>query len=177
VPQSLLSPLGRLRRTIWWYRTVCSKFDAILVLSQADAQNRRHVLRYIANRLIPLFGPTPPEFAKMPNPAGYRPILRTPVELIWVLDGKRPMSVRFGMEMLDEHTGHPLSIEGFQAASREIFAPTDGGSAPGYDSTWPDLCYKMLLNHNWCADKPEVNKIQWFPGELALPRAVSDMVS
>ena len=79
------------------------------------------------------------------------------------------MSVRFSMEMLDDRTGRPLNVEEFAAASRQVFAPNNGDHAKNYDSTWPDICYSTMLDHDWRKCKSDVNRIQFFPGESDLP--------
>ncbi|KAH7099179.1 tryptophan dimethylallyltransferase-domain-containing protein [Auriculariales sp. MPI-PUGE-AT-0066] len=160
----LHTPPRYLRRTLWWHRNIGRKLDQMLQLSQLGTASRRRNLRFFLERLVPHFGPSPPEFALLANDTSYRPIVRTPIELIWVLDGKRPMSVRFSMEMLDDCTGRPLSVEQFAAATRGVFAPGTGESAKDYDSTWPDICYSTMLDHEWRKRSGDVNKIQFFPG-------------
>jgi hypothetical protein len=87
------------------------------------------------------------------------------MELVWVLDGKRPMSVRFSMEILNEETGKPSNPEEFREAVQDIFAgAAANGQMKGFDSTWPDICYNVMLDHTWVDRKPDCNPIQFFPG-------------
>ncbi|KAH7091870.1 tryptophan dimethylallyltransferase-domain-containing protein [Auriculariales sp. MPI-PUGE-AT-0066] len=148
----LLTRPRHLRRTLWWYQHVGRKFDMLFELSQHSAASRRRNLRYLLQYIIPYFGPSPPEFAKLKETI-YKPIIRTPVELIWVLDGKRPMSVRWGMEVLDEHYWPAAKHRTVKSARRE---------------TTTRLGLTSVTKRCWtttgAAHDTGLNKIQWFPG-------------
>ncbi|KAJ7499511.1 aromatic prenyltransferase [Mycena latifolia] len=165
--------LSHARRTVWWYHTIGRKLALMLELSRMPSAQRQRALRFFIDRLVPLFGPSPPEFYALPNCGVYTPIVRTPIELIWVLDGKRPMSVRFSMEMLDAVHGTPLNPEQSLAASLTVFGDGAHDSVNGFDSTWPDICYNTMLDHSWKERDTELNVIQFFPGGEFGPNGVT----
>jgi hypothetical protein len=137
-------------------------YSQLFQLSSLPQERRRQYLQWIVNVLMPNFGPCPPEFWARQNDTTYRPTLRTPIEVIWVLgDTTRPMSVRFGTEILDPTTGIPRDPEQTRAIANQLFSQP---IMKEYDTTWGDICYDSLVFHDWRNLKHGHHTIQYFIG-------------
>ncbi|KAH8822360.1 tryptophan dimethylallyltransferase-domain-containing protein [Flagelloscypha sp. PMI_526] len=152
-----------LASTLWWWRHVVPTFARLFRLASTAPELRRRYLQFIVDELIPHFGPSPPDFWKIPKDhIDYRPTVHTPIEVIWVLgDEIKPMSVRFVMDVLDAVMGVPRNPEEMRAVSSQLF---QSSVMTKFDSTWLDVCYDSLVYHDWRNVKSGHHTVQFFPG-------------
>ncbi|EEB96237.1 hypothetical protein MPER_04658 [Moniliophthora perniciosa FA553] len=138
-----------IRRLLWWYRAIVPFYKTLFRLASYPEHLRRQYVSFIAQVLIPHFGPSPQEYWSMPvsTSTSYKPGVRNPLEHAVVLgDGTKPMSVRFTMKIIDPQDGLPRNPEDCLTVSRAICA---GSFVEGYDPTWVDVCYDTLVYHDW----------------------------
>uniref|UniRef100_A0A0W0FJH2 Tryptophan dimethylallyltransferase n=1 Tax=Moniliophthora roreri TaxID=221103 RepID=A0A0W0FJH2_MONRR len=156
--------LNRIRRLFWWYRAIIPFYKTLFRLASYPEHMRRRYISFIAQVLVPHFGPSPPEYWSMPESKSisYKPSVRTPFEPIVVLgDGTKPMSVRFSMEIIDSGNGLPRNPEDCLTVCREIGASS---FVEGFDPTWVDVCYDSLVYHDWRKLKGDHVPINFFFG-------------
>lgn len=151
---------------IWWTRAVIPSLLTIFRLSSfSTLQQQRHIT-FVVRKLIPHFGPTPSELTaeaqgSQSSVSSYKPTIRTPIELIWVLGGgNSPMSARFDMELISSlKSGHPYNPEAAWNVFLAIFQ-----EQPSFDPSWAEICYNTLVYHDWRTVKDGERMIQFFVG-------------
>ncbi|EEB92454.1 hypothetical protein MPER_09030 [Moniliophthora perniciosa FA553] len=153
-----------IRRRFWWYRAIVPFYKTLFRLASYPEHLKRQYISFIAQVLVPHFGPSPQEYWSMPESTSisYKPSVRTPFEpIIFLGDGTKPMSVRFSMEIIDPENGLPRNPEDCLAISREIGASS---FVEGYDPSWVDVCYDTLVYHDWKKLKGDHIPINFFFG-------------
>ncbi|KAI3614837.1 tryptophan dimethylallyltransferase [Moniliophthora roreri] len=116
--------LNRIRRLFWWYRAIIPFYKTLFRLASYPEHMRRRYISFIAQVLVPHFGPSPPEYWSMPE----------------------SKSISYKPSIIDSGNGLPRNPEDCLAICQEIGASS---FVEGFDLTWVDICYDSLVYHDW----------------------------